>query len=284
MRARPNAAKVVLRHRLRLCWLVIAGLGSGIPFARAGGINTDVALTPPRGGSIFRLQYSYAEAGADGAVRHVNRSGVKGTYVYGFRQDLSFFLTVPYVNRQVDVVKPRFGRIEEAHDGVADVTFLAKYRFWKKDTRPGETLRWAALGGLNIRSGDSAFSSDSYDPIIGTVFSWQRDRGWLDADLVYQFNTGRGESRHDALRYDVSYSYRLFPAVYPEENVWELEGVAELNGRYMTDGSHELFLSPGLQLITERWVLEASIQLPVVQNVSGPETDYRLVVGLRFQW
>ncbi len=269
---------------LSRCALALAaGLIAAGP-AGGAGINTDVALTPPRGGSIFRLQYSYAEAGAAGAVRHVSRSGVRGTYVYGLRDDLAFFLTVPYANRQVDVVRPRLGRIEEAHDGVADLTVLAKYRFWKRDTRPNETLRWAALVGLNVRSGDFPFTSDSYDPIVGTVFTWQRDRGWFDADLVYQFNTGGGAAAHDVLRYDLSYSYRLWPAVYPPEDVWEIDAVAELNGRYVTDGSHEVFLSPGLQLITERWILEVSVQLPVIQELDGPETEYRVVMGLRFQW
>lgn len=47
-----------------------------------------------------------------------------------------------------------------------------------------------------------------------------------------------------------------------------------------------MFLSPGLQCVTERWALEASIQLPTIQELDndGPETDYRLVLGVRFQW
>jgi len=254
--------------------------------SRAGGINTNLALTPPKGGSILRLQYSFVEADGHGPVQQINSSAVVGTYVYGVEPNLALFFTVPYVNKQVDKVVPRLGRIEEADGGVADLTFLAKYRFWQKDPRPQETLRWAALGGLNIRSGDSDFSSDSYDPIVGTVFSWQRFRGWLDADLSYQFNTGGGENRHDVLRYNLSYSYRLFPKVYESANVHELDAVAELNGRYKTSGSHEVFLSPGLQFITERWIFEASLQLPMVQELDDneSETEYRLVMGFRFQW
>ncbi len=250
----------------------------------AGPINTDVALTPPKGGSIFRLQYIHSESDGSGEVQHVNMSIMKGTYVFGLKENLALFLTVPYVHRETDVVKPQVGRFERSDNGVADLTFLAKYRFWQDDRRPGETLRWAVLGGLNIRSGDSAFTSDSYDPIVGTVFTWQRDRGWFDADLIYQFNTGGGESRHDSLRYDLAYSYRLAPARFEPGNAWELDAVAELNGRYVTDGSHEVFLSPGLQFITKRWIFETSLQLPVIQGINGPETDYRLVVGFRFQW
>lgn len=252
----------------------------------AAGINTNLALTPPKGGSILRLQYSYVEADGDGPVKQISSSVVAGTYVLGVEPNLALFFTVPYVNKQVDKVVPRLGRIEEAHDGVADLTFLAKYRFWQKDPRPQETLRWAVLGGMNLRSGDSDFSSDSYDPILGTVFSWQRYRGWLDADMSYQFNTGGGEARHDLLRYNVSYSYRLLPKVYTSSDVHELDAVAELNGRYKTSGSHEVFLSPGLQFITERWIFETSLQLPVVQELADeePETEYRLVMGFRYQW
>ena len=263
--------------------VLVVVTATAIPLS-AGPINTDVALTPREGGSIFRLQFVYSELDGHGDIQHISTSTAKGTYVYGLRKNLALFLTVPYVNRQVDRVVPKLGRVEDAHDGIADLTFLAKYRFWQKDIGPKETLRWAAIGGLNIRSGDSDFTSDSYDPIVGTVFSWRRQRGRFDADVVYQLNTGRQEFRHDALRYDVAYSHRLFPAVYDAKDAWEFDGVAELNGRYVTDGSHEVFLSPGFQFITEHWIIETSVQLPVIQDIDGPETDYRFVIGLRFQW
>jgi len=152
------------------------------------------------------------------------------------------------------------------------------------DRRPGETLRGAAISGLNIRSGDSDFTSDSYDPIVGAVFTWQRDRGWFDADLIYQFNTGGGESRHDALRYDLAYSYRLTPARFEPGNAWELDALAELNGRYITDGSHEVFLSPDSQLATAKFRIEGMTcdgcatglraVLDKLPDVASAEVDY----------
>ena len=153
---------------------------TAIPLS-AGPINTDVALTPREGGSIVRLQFVYTELDEHRDIQHINTSTAKGTYVYGLRKNLALFLTVPYVNRQVDRFDRKFGRIEDAHDGIGDLTLLAKYRFWQDDRRPQETLRWAALGGLKFRSGDSDFSSDSYNPIVGTVFSWRRQRGRFDA-------------------------------------------------------------------------------------------------------
>ncbi len=264
-------------------WIATSTLPSQ---TRGGPIHSDVAFTPRKGGSILRLQYTYSEADGHGNIRHVSASSVRATFVYGLKENVALFLSVPYANRQIDRFDRKLGRFEESHDGVADITVMAKFRFWQRDVRPEETLRWAALGGLNIRSGDSDFTSDSYDPIIGTVFTWRRDRQLFDADLLYQFNTGGGQARHDVLRYDLAYSHRLFPAVFEPDKNYEWNAVAELNGRYTTDGSHELFLSPGLQLVTERWALEASIQWPVVQELGddGPQTEYRLVVGVRFQW
>lgn len=265
---------------------VLLALGAVCGTALAGSINTDVALIPTTGRSILRLQYTYSEADAPDPIVQINRSSVKATFVYGLRDDLALFLSVPYKNVQIDKLVPRFGRIEEAHDGVGDLTLLAKYRLWKDDSAPDATARWAGVAGLNFPSGDRHFSSRGFNPILGTVFSWRRGRARVDADLIYQFNTGRGEFRHDALRYDLAYSHRIFPAVYDLRTPVEFDAVAELNGRYQADGSHEVFLAPGLQFIAENWVVEASVQLPVIQELAGgaAETDYRLTLGLRFSW
>ncbi len=276
-----------VRKQRWMIGLVSAIVATAIPAgSEAGPINSTVAFTPREGGSILRFQYTYSEADRRGNIQHVNASNVQTTYAYGLKQNLALIATIPYANRQVDLVDPKLGRFEEAHDGLGDITVLAKYRFWQKDLGPGRTLRWAALGGLNIRSGDSDFTSDSYDPILGAVFTWRGGRHRLDADLIYRFNTGTGRFRHDALRYDFSHSFRIFPVTFKADQTFELDTVAELNGMYATNGSHEVFLSPGLQFITERWTFETSIQLPVIQDFAGdpPESNYRFVAGLRFRW
>ena len=45
-----------------------------------------------------------------------------------------------------------------------------------------------------------------------------------------------------------------------------LNAVLELNGLYETNGDNELLLSPGIQYVTQRWILEATVQLPVWQE------------------
>lgn len=281
----PNSIKP--RRVLRCSVLLIAVVLSGTT-ALGGPIHTNVAFSPHKGGNILRIQYVYSEAESSGNARHVSSSTVRAAWIYGLRANLALIVNVPFVHRQVDRFAPRLGRFEEVHDGVADLTAMLKYRFWQHDAGPMRTTRLAALFGLNIRSGDSDFSSDSYDPILGLVYSWRDGRKLFDADLRYQINTGGGRQGHDTLRYDLALSYRVHPAEYPEStaNLSEWSVIAELNGRYATDGSHEIYLSPGVQCVTEQWVWEASIQIPVVQDLSGtrPETDYRAVIGLRYQW
>ncbi|MCH7591708.1 MAG: hypothetical protein IH989_02855, partial [Planctomycetes bacterium] len=87
---------------------LVVGICTSVPALAQ--INTDVALTPPKGGSILRLQYSYSEADGRGAIAHVNASVVKATYIYGLKENFALFLTAPYVNRQVDKFAPQLGR------------------------------------------------------------------------------------------------------------------------------------------------------------------------------
>jgi Putative MetA-pathway of phenol degradation len=252
----------------------------------AGPINTDVAFTPYKGGSILRLQWRYEEADGRGAVQHKNVSVSRAAWIYGVNPNLALIVNVPYVSARVDRFAPKLGRFEVKRDGLADITALLKLRIWQEDIGPLQTRRAAILAGMNVRSGDSDFSSDSYDPMLGAVYSYREDRNVFDADILYQLNTAGGEGRHDVIRYDVSYSYRVFPAVFEEDMLEELQLVAELNGSYTTSGDHEVFIAPGLQYTTERWTWELSLQIPTVQEFKGvtADTNYRLVLGLRYRW
>jgi len=58
----------------------------------------------------------------------------------------------------------------------------------------------------------------------------------------------------------------------------------ELNGKTIDNsGGSLLFLSPGIQFATKRYILEASIQLPVIQDLNGNqvETDFVFTAGFR---
>ena len=236
-------------------------------------INSNVALRPSTGGVIIRQQLRYFEAG------EVKAFVVPTTILYGLRDDLTLILTTPVVFREVH--DPMTGETRR-DSGVADLTFLTKFRVFRDDFGPTETRRLSLLGGLEIRSGDTGFTSDSYDPIFGGVFTHAEGRHAFDADLLWKFNTAGGAAGADQMKYDVAYLYRLAPEQYTSSKLTALFGVLELNGQYDTNGDHELFVSPGISYVTKRWTLEGTVQLPIVQ-----ELDHRLardfVVGLSFR-
>ena len=47
-----------------------------------------------------------------------------------------------------------------------------------------------------------------------------------------------------------------------------------------------LFLVPGLQYVTKRWIIEAAVQLPVIQELNGTalENDYIFRAGFRLNF
>ena len=251
--------------------------------ACGAGINTDVALTPPLGGVILRVQFRYSRLFDDPTPqgRVVHRSVQPITFAVGASERLAIIGTVPVVYRKVE-----FGSGASTSDaGIGDIPIRAKFRFYQKDEL-GKTTRWAAIAGLEIPTFDSAFSSDSVDAIIGTVWTHQEQRWWLDWDLLFKLNTAGGAAGDDELFADVAWSHRIVGGEADNVEPWGLYALLELNGRYITDGSVELFGSPGLQFITPSFILEAGIQLPMVQSMKSPRlsTDYTVILSMRFQF
>ena len=81
------------------------------------------------------------------------------------------------------------------------------------------------------------------------------------------------------------HSFVLLTGETLDEKIWQLNSMFELNGSYLTDGSHLVFASPGFQLALERMIVEASLQLPVIRDLkSGLEPDFVFVVGTRITW
>jgi len=272
-------------HRLAALSLMF-GLAS---HASGVGINADTALAPGKGQYIHRAQLRYLRSTGTPSPIDLDLSLLASpqVLVYGVEEDLSLFGVVPFLRREGTLRSPGApgASVDLDETGVADLTFFAKKRIFRED-EPGRTRRTGLLGGLEIPSGDPDFSSDSLDPFLGLVHSRHGLEDGLDLDAVWKFNTGSGIRRHDELRYDAAYSRTLI--LDPGREVsrpWQLNGLLELNGSYLTDGSHLLFISPGLQLALTDLILETSFQVPLVRDlVNGVEPDFVLVTGFRRTW
>lgn len=272
-------------------------------------INSSVGLTPAKNQTIIRTQVKYNRVSDDPTSldRDTWTLAVPTTFVYGFTEKFAGIATIPYIYRKQHT-NSGSSRITRKTSGLGDITLLGKYRIYTKDF-PGATSRLAILGGLELptgRSGDSdsvgKFSrtfqagSGSWDPILGVAYSNQNlDDEW-DYNLTYHFNTEAHNFEFgDVLKYTVAYQKRILPWDLPDEGLYtQFNAVLELNGEWKQknqdssgsvadSGGNTVYLSPGLQIASKRFVAETSFQIPVFQDLNGSqvETDYVVITSLR---
>ncbi|MEC9374242.1 MAG: hypothetical protein VYC34_10380 [Planctomycetota bacterium] len=250
-------------------------------------INTDAATQPSTGHWQVRQQFRYEQLDEDptGLGREVDEVTSKTLIAWGARRDLAFTLTVP-----VKYSETSFGDgSDDDAFGLDDIVLQGKFRFFQNDVGPVDTTRASVIAGIEIPTGDDDFSSDGWNPMIGAVLTHIRGRHGFSLDAIWKFTTDGvanpvqfGDSSADALRYDGAYLFRLAPAEWQAETHGAWYAVGELNGRYETNGDHQIFFSPGVMYEARRWVFEASVQIPVYQELDHRlESEFVFVLGGR---
>lgn len=274
------------------CLIVVAALSTLPSLQNAAAqeaINSPAATQPSTGRWVFRDQVEYLEA------RENPRTGDHGfrqftdniSIAYGIKSDLSINALVP-----VRYQRMRDGETgdRESDFGIGDINLQLKWRVHQHDFGPIDTSRFSLIGGVQIPTFMRPFSTESVNPSVGGVYTHVQGRHGFNASGIFKFNTGTGtrnnlgggDGKADALFYDASYLYRLSPAQYTADSTGALYGVVELNGIYETNGDNELFLAPGIMYEAQTWTVEASVKLPVWQELDRrPETRFVAIVGLR---
>ncbi len=274
----------------------------------AGPITFNSALPVAKGEFILRGQAVLTRSSDDPSSmdRDLRVLAVPWVLAYGVRRDLTLFGLVPYLDKTMDSTLS-LGRVRRGDSGLGDSTFLARYTVLSID-RLGDTRRLAPFVGLKVPTGEDnkqdslgrlpqplQLGSGSWDPFVGTSFSWQTFDWEFDAAVQYRFKTKANNFEFgDQARFDMSFQYRLWP--------WTLGGgvpaffymVLESNLMYAgknevggistpNSGGTTWFLAPGLQYVTRRVVLEAIIQIPAVQELNGTalKNDYIVRGGFR---
>jgi len=260
-----------------------------------------------RGQGIFRAQLQYLTSSDNGpGNRELEAWATPVVGVYGLTEKWALFGIVPYLDKELEVNTP-MGRLTRDVSGLGDATFLARYTAFQRD-RPGRTFRLAPFAGLKTPTGEDderdglgrlpqplQLGTGSWDPFFGAVATLQSLQRQFDAALSYRFNT---EANHfklgDVARLDFSWQERLWPrklgpgvpafvyGVLEGNLIWQDRN--EIDGRDDPDsGGATLFVAPGLQYVTKRTVLEAAVQLPVLQDLNDDalETDYVAILSFR---
>lgn len=272
----------------------------------------NTALPVAEGNFVFRTQLLRREASDDPspAGRDLSVTGAVSVLGYGVTGDLTLFGAVPYLDKELELDRPGGQRIERGSEGVGDARVLARYTVVRDDA-PGRTFRIAPFLGVEAPTGDDDErdrfgrlpqplqpGSGSWDPFAGLVLTYQTVDYQLDAQIAYQANTAaNGFELGDVARLDGSFQYRLWPQELGAGVPGFLYGVLEANlihrDRNESDGEEDadsggtqLFLSPGLQYVTRRWVVEGIVQVPVAQDLNGSalEDDFIARAGFRINF
>jgi len=279
--------------------------------AQAGPQTFNSALPVAKGQFVFREQFLYKKASDDPTVqdRNLNVTGGISVLAYGITGDLAVFGVLPYLNKRLDVTTPG-GRVTRDTTGIGDMRLFARYTAYKKNM-PGKSFRIAPFAGVEVPTGDDnardslgvlpaplQLGSGSWDPFAGVAITYQTLDYEIDLSASYKDNTAaNGFEFGDEARLDASLQYRLWPRVLGGGVPGFLYGVLEGNLVYqdqnksggVTDansGGTTLYIAPGLQYVTRRWVLEAVVQLPTIQNLNGTALgdDFILRTGFRMNF
>ncbi len=285
-----------------ICVLLISGKLVAAP------ITFNTALPVARGEHLVRLQVIQNQSGDDPAGLKRDRSATTTVAAmgYGINRDWALFGILPY--RKIDLDIKRTG-VSRDNNGWGDLTLFTRYSLYQKNER-GKTFRIAPFFGVKLPTGEHnsgdklgkfplpvQVASGSTDYFAGVVLTYQTLKYQIDAQLSYRENNAAdGLEAGDVTRLDASLQYRLWRtsgvglpdylyAVIETNLIHQQEN--RVNG--MTDRNSNgtrLFIAPGIQYVTKRWMAEAAVQVPVKQNLNGSalENDYIARTSIRFNF
>ncbi len=293
-----------------VCLAFAAGFGV-VSTTTAAPQTFNTALPVAEDEFVFREQFVYRKATDDPspADRELQVLGGASVLGYGVTGDLAVFGVLPYLDKELDVTTPG-GRVTRNTSGIADARLFGRYTVYK-DNAPGRTFRIAPFLGVEMPTGDDndrdnlgrlpaplQLGSGSWDGFGGIMLTYQTLDFQIDAQASYTLNTEANNFEFgDEARLDTSLQYRVWPqeldAGAPGFLYAVLEGNFlftdnnEMNGvKDPNSGGTSFFLSPGLQYVTKRWIIEGIVQLPVSQDLNGLalEDDFIVRAGFRINF
>jgi len=299
----------------RICWTLgvsftlILSIGDGDAWSAPITFNTAMPVAEDE--FIFREQFVVDQSGDDpsGADRDRKVFAAVSVLGYGVTSDLALFGVLPYVDKSLALTVNGVNQSRDTR-GIGDLTLFGRYTVFKDDI-PGRTFRIAPFAGVELPTGEDnetdglgrlpasvQAGSGSADPFGGLVATYQTLDFEIDAQASYKINT---EANHfefgDIARFDAALQYRLWPRSLQSGVPGFLYSVFEGNlihqnknrskgAKDPNSGGTTLFLVPGLQYVSKRWIVEGGVQIPVVQDLNGTalEKDYIARFGFRFNF
>ncbi|MBI2311452.1 MAG: transporter [Betaproteobacteria bacterium] len=296
--------KTVVKAGLAALWL-----GAGTAWSAPITFNT--ALPVHQGGYVLREQFVFMKIADDPtpARRDMEVTGLVSVLGYGVTRDLALFGMLPWFDKRLDM---QMGGqdIARSKQGFGDLTLLGRYTAYQYDA-PGRTFRIAPFLGVKAPTGEDnagdsfgrlppqvQTGSGSWDALAGAVLTYQTLDFQIDSQVSYKANReANGFQAGNVVELDGSLQYRLWPRSLGAGVPAFLYGVVEANLVHAAKdrnggiadpntGGTTLFITPGLQYVTQKWIVEAGVQIPVVQNLNGTalKSDYAFTAGFRINF
>jgi hypothetical protein len=290
------------RTAAKLCILGF-GMIIGVP-AQAAPIDTNTALPVAKGEYVVREQGVLNNSGDDPSGANRDSTVVLSATVlgYGVTSELAIFGVLPLVNKKLELTTPVGTRVTREAGGLGDMRFFGRYTIFKQDMQ-GQTFRIAPFAGVETPTGANSRrdalgklpvtiqpGSGSWDPFGGLIVTYQTLQYEIDLQGSYQANTeADGFEFGDVARLDASLQYRLWPGELTETTAAFLYGVTELNLIHSEKNRAKGIINPnsggttlwglaGLQYVTPRNIIEAGIQVPLVQDLNGTALEREVIV------
>ncbi len=274
-------------------------------------ITFNTALPVRENGWVLREQLIYMKNADDPtpAKRDMRVAGGMSVLGYGVNRDFVLFAMLPWFDKRLDMTMDGQG-VTRRERGIGDLTMLGRYTAYE-DNAPGRTFRIAPFLGIKMPTGDHNArdssgrlplriqpGSGSWDILAGVVATWQTLDFQIDSQASYKANReANGVRAGDVSAIDGSVQYRLWPRSLGHGVPAFLYGVLEVNLEHAdkdrlggvddrNSGGTTLFLSPGLQYVTRKWIIEAGVQMPVIRNPNGTAltSDYVVTTGFRINF
>ena len=271
-------------------------------------ITFNTALPVAKSEFVSRTQYVLNQSGDDpsGADRDRTSSAVVSVLGYGVSGKLAVFGVLPYLNNELKITTGG-QRVTRRANGFGDLTVFGRYTIHQKD-QPGRTFRIAPFFGVKAPTGEDdetdalgrlppsvQVGSGSWDALAGVVATYQTLRYQIDGQFSYRANNEANDfEAGDVVRLDASLQYRLRPRTLTGGVPGFLYGVLEVNlidrdrnrvgdTKDPNSGGTTLFIAPGIQYITKRWIIDGAVQIPASQDLNGTalENDYIARVSFR---
>lgn len=274
-------------------------------------ITFNTALPVHEGGWVLREQFVFSKNADDPtpADRDLEAAGGVSVLGYGVTRDFAVFGVLPYFDKDFDL-QTGGQNIDRSKQGFGDFTLLGRYTVYEHNA-PGRTFRIAPFLGVETPTGEDDArdglgrlpppvqpGSGSWDLLGGTVLTYQTLDFQIDSQLSYQANReANGFEFGDVFEADASFQYRLWPRKLGSGVPAFLYGIVEANLIHadqnrvsgttdLNSGGATLFLTPGLQYVTKKWIVEAGVQVPVIQNLHGTalKNDFIFTAGFRINF